>query len=885
MKRKISLIMILAIICRFCIAFADISENNSVMLLVGCSTAMQNGKKVLIDDDEEVVPQIKDGRTYIPIKFMGDAFGWNVEWDNSSKTAVLSDSNTKIEITIGEKELKKNDEIITLDAPAMIMNDRTMLPLRSVAEAFGKEVFWDRRGFIAISDEEMFKTAYEKIQINTIIKDLLSGADEETMNTAEGLQWVAQNGAECKMDNNGIYTVSKNNIEEDAYIHAAKAVLPQKLTTDGKTVEIDFSVCGDEIWKWARQLLLFNGALGNSIFMIYNWEGEFCINGYKYGSSIGGYWGEYKNNEWYNISILLNTDKISTESQSEVKQKKYKIIIKDSEGTELWSTENKNNYPNGTLYIPDELSSLSWAYRTNVKGDWSLRFKDLKVGYEEDFNNEGGALSNAAKPIKKVVKDPTGTHGTGTLPPTPGDNTGIWLASDSWAKIEENNKEITVSRKFKQGSSLKYNYKPLTEYVLPKEISLNKTALTLNMSIYGGTSKKIRTALMWNGIIDTKAPMLISAGSMIFTDWSSVTLKDEWYDVELTLNPDMKAYDVNNMSYKIMITDPAGKKLLNKQIKVASDLGIYIPSKISSICWSNRYDNSLEEDEEYKFKFKDVTVSTETDNSVIRSVKILNGDTVSLSEPLELKAAVDGDFLSNYDVQWYVENETGKARISENYLIPEKAGTVKLIAKAAADPNFSDSKQITIEEGEKKAFWIPINGSKLFKNDDGSYTVAKDNFNIDSYTLYADYSLVEPLSTDAKTVRISFGMKGDDVWTWGRQLMMFNNYFGNSIFMLQNTPDNIATLTEAGKWYQVEILLNTDRISTADQNSTNQKKYRIRVTNENGKKIYEQEFRNNYPNGTLYVPDEIKSIQWGARSATQGDWRFTFRDVSLEYAN
>lgn len=884
MKRKISLIMVLAVICRFCVAFADVSENNSVMLLVGCSTAMQNGKKVLIDDDEEVVPQIKDGRTYIPIKFMGDSFGWNVQWDNKSKTAVLSDSNTKIEITIGEKELRKNDEIITLDAPALIMNDRTMLPLRSIAEAFGKEVFWDRRGFIAISDEEMFKTAYERIQINTIIKDLLSGADEE-VNSSEGLQWVAQNGAECKMDNNGIYTVSKNNIEEDAYTPAAKAVLPQKLTTDGKTVEIDFSVCGDEIWKWARQLLLFNSAQGNSIFMIYNWEGEFCINGYKYGSSIGGYWGEYKNNEWYNISILLNTDKISTESQSEVKQKKYKIIIKDSEGTELWSTENKNNYPNGTLYIPDELSSLSWAYRTNVKGDWSLRFKDLKVGYEEDFNNEGGALSNAAKPIKKVVKDPDGTHGTGTLPPTPGDKTGRWLASDSWAKIEENNKEITVSRKFKQGSSLKYNYKPLTEYVLPKDISLNKTSFTLNMSIYGGTSKKIRTALMWNGIIDTKAPMLISDGSMIFTDWSSVALKDEWYDVELTLNPDMKAYDINNMSYKIMITDSAGKKILNKQIKVASDMGIYIPSKISSICWSNRYDNSLEEDEEYKFKFKDVTVSTATDNSVIRNVKILSGDTVSLSEPLELKAVVDGDFLSNYDVQWYIENETGKARISGNYLIPEKAGTVKLIAKAFADANFSDSKQITIEEGEKQAFWIPINGGKLFKNDDGSYTVAKDNFNIDSYTLYADYSLVEPLSTDAKTVRISFGMKGDDVWKWGRQLMMFNNYFGNSIFMLCNTPDNIATLTETGKWYQVEILLNTDRISTAAQNSTNQKKYRICVTNENGKKIYEKEFKNNYPNGTLYVPDEIKSIQWGARSVIQGDWSFTFRDVSLGYVN
>lgn len=884
MKRKISLIMVLAVICRFCVAFADVSENNSVMLLVGCSTAMQNGKKVLIDDDEEVVPQIKDGRTYIPIKFMGDSFGWNVQWDNKSKTAVLSDSNTKIEITIGEKELKKNDEIITLDVPALIMNDRTMLPLRSIAEAFGKEVFWDRRGFVAISDEEMFKTAYERIQINTIIKDLLSGADEE-VNSSEGLQWVAQNGAECKMDNNGIYTVSKNNIEEDAYTPAAKAVLPQKLTTDGKTVEIDFSVCGDEIWKWARQLLLFNSAQGNSIFMIYNWEGEFCINGYKYGSSIGGYWGEYKNNEWYNISILLNTDKISTESQSEVKQKKYKIIIKDSEGTELWSTENKNNYPNGTLYIPDELSSLSWAYRTNVKGDWTLRFKDLKVGYEEDFNNEGGVLSNAAKPIKKVVKDPDGTHGTGILPPTPGDKTGRWLASDSWAKIEENNKEITVSRKFKQGSSLKYNYKPLTEYVLPKDISLNKTSFTLNMSIYGGTSKKIRTALMWNGIIDTKAPMLISDGSMIFTDWSSVALKDEWYDVELTLNPDMKAYDINNMSYKIMITDSAGKKILNKQIKVASDMGIYIPSKISSICWSNRYDNSLEEDEEYKFKFRDVTVSTATDNSVIRSVKILSGDTVSLSEPLELKAVVDGDFLSNYDVQWYVENETGKARISGNYLIPEKAGTVKLIAKAFADANFSDSKQITIEEGEKQAFWIPINGGKLFKNDDGSYTVAKDNFNIDSYTLYADYSLIEPLSTDAKTVRISFGMKGDDVWKWGRQLMMFNNYFGNSIFMLCNTPDNIATLTEAGKWYQVEILLNTDRISTAAQNSTNQKKYRICVTNENGKKIYEKEFKNNYPNGTLYVPDEIKSIQWGTRSAIQGDWSFTFRDVSLGYVN
>ena len=59
---------------------------------------------------------------------------------------------------------------ITIDVPAQTLNDRTVIPLRAVAESLGKTVFWDPKGLIVISDGYV-----------------LGGGDTETINTLLGM--------------------------------------------------------------------------------------------------------------------------------------------------------------------------------------------------------------------------------------------------------------------------------------------------------------------------------------------------------------------------------------------------------------------------------------------------------------------------------------------------------------------------------------------------------------------------------------------------------------------------------------------------------------------------------------------------------------------------
>lgn len=92
----------------------------------------------------DAAPIIRNDRTMLPVRFVAEALGATVGWDAATSTAtVTGSSGTVIEITIGASEAKINGESVTLDAPAFIENDRTYLPVRFVAEALGAYVGWD----------------------------------------------------------------------------------------------------------------------------------------------------------------------------------------------------------------------------------------------------------------------------------------------------------------------------------------------------------------------------------------------------------------------------------------------------------------------------------------------------------------------------------------------------------------------------------------------------------------------------------------------------------------------------------------------------------------------------------------------------------------------
>ena len=87
-------------------------------------------------------PVLDNNRTLVPLRSIFEAMGATVEWDNATRTVVASRNGVDIRLTIGQNTLYKNGQAIALDVPAKIMNDRTMVPVRAIAEAFSADVDW-----------------------------------------------------------------------------------------------------------------------------------------------------------------------------------------------------------------------------------------------------------------------------------------------------------------------------------------------------------------------------------------------------------------------------------------------------------------------------------------------------------------------------------------------------------------------------------------------------------------------------------------------------------------------------------------------------------------------------------------------------------------------
>jgi len=91
----------------------------------------------------DVAPYIKNGYTMVPLRFVAEAFGAKVGWDDGTKTVDIDFAGHHIKVVIGSAEAVVDDETVTMPLPAEIVNSRTMVPVRFISEAFGFTVKWD----------------------------------------------------------------------------------------------------------------------------------------------------------------------------------------------------------------------------------------------------------------------------------------------------------------------------------------------------------------------------------------------------------------------------------------------------------------------------------------------------------------------------------------------------------------------------------------------------------------------------------------------------------------------------------------------------------------------------------------------------------------------
>lgn len=98
-----------------------------------------NGEAIAFD----VQPQIINDRTMVPLRAIFEALGATVEWDGETRTVTSAKGEITIKLTIGENKLYKNGEAIELDVPGQIVDDRTLVPVRAISEAYECEVEWE----------------------------------------------------------------------------------------------------------------------------------------------------------------------------------------------------------------------------------------------------------------------------------------------------------------------------------------------------------------------------------------------------------------------------------------------------------------------------------------------------------------------------------------------------------------------------------------------------------------------------------------------------------------------------------------------------------------------------------------------------------------------
>ena len=214
---------------------------------------------------------ISEDRTLVPLRKIFETLGAVVEWDEEERKVTADKNGRIVSITIGSDELYVNGKAIKLDVPAKIINNRTLVPVRAISEAYDCEVRWnDKDSIVEIYDLNFINSPKKKYDNG---KGLAFEYFSECLLTEEG-----ENAVSLK-SGNGNMTISIEKSHEvvinDSYLN----ILETGLKNGFSTIKIDY------IKKVSNKNIAMIKCRnrGNVIY-------------YMYG---------YKNGKSYNIAITL----------------------------------------------------------------------------------------------------------------------------------------------------------------------------------------------------------------------------------------------------------------------------------------------------------------------------------------------------------------------------------------------------------------------------------------------------------------------------------------------------------------------------------------------------------------------------------------------------
>lgn len=131
MRKLISILMVM-IIALSAVAFAA-AENSKV-------TVTLDGQEIAFPDAQPFID--KRDRTLVPIRFVSEAMGAEVSWDNDTQTVTIIKGRDTITYTIGSFKAFLNGVMQSFDTVGVLLEDRTFVPLRFISEMLNCDVAW-----------------------------------------------------------------------------------------------------------------------------------------------------------------------------------------------------------------------------------------------------------------------------------------------------------------------------------------------------------------------------------------------------------------------------------------------------------------------------------------------------------------------------------------------------------------------------------------------------------------------------------------------------------------------------------------------------------------------------------------------------------------------
>jgi len=102
---------------------------------------MVDGKPIQFKD---APPQVLQGRTMVPMRGIFEAIGAYVEYDDANHTIKAQRNNESVDLMLGSRIAKKNGAEIMMEVKPQVLNGTTMVPLRFIAEALNAKVDFDK---------------------------------------------------------------------------------------------------------------------------------------------------------------------------------------------------------------------------------------------------------------------------------------------------------------------------------------------------------------------------------------------------------------------------------------------------------------------------------------------------------------------------------------------------------------------------------------------------------------------------------------------------------------------------------------------------------------------------------------------------------------------